>query len=165
MYISNSLYYFILGIIRRRQSLRISQIWKHSWMFSCTFYPGLPSLKNVHTHMIKWNTARYLHLYSYLFHAPCLINAAQRDKIKSHIARNIGCYWLEMISAHAKHHLQLITLCKKQVWLSEARWNNGRNVANYSLQLTNGYGISVLSFTHLSKTSPIPTYTTVHASL
>ena len=33
-----SMYYRIMGIIHGRKILRISQIWKHSRMFSCTFY-------------------------------------------------------------------------------------------------------------------------------
>ena len=33
-------YYHIMRIIRRRKVSRISRIWKHSWMFSCTFYLG-----------------------------------------------------------------------------------------------------------------------------
>ena len=63
--------YCILGIVHGRKvhKFHISQIWKHSSIFSCTFYPAFPSVKNiVNTHVMKWITTRYLHLYSHLFH-------------------------------------------------------------------------------------------------
>ena len=55
----------------------------------------------VHTYVIKMNYCMPVTSSSvWSFIPPCLINAAQRNKIKSHVARPIVNYQLEMISAH-----------------------------------------------------------------
>ena len=81
----------------------------------------------VHAHVIK-TEYHLLPIFVQLFIPPCLINAVQRDEIN--MAKPIGYYQLEMIVPIQN---TLITLCNKQVQLSETRLNNVRNVANYSL--------------------------------
>ena len=90
-------------------------------MFSCTIFLDFHNERMaVFIHMTKTKYC-LLPLSVQLFISLCLINAAQRDEIKSHVAKLIGYYRVEMINTHMQYHLQSIMLHEKQVWLSGTR--------------------------------------------
>ena len=85
----------------------------------------------VHSRVIKTKYCRYTFVCMVIYSTSpnkCCIRT-WRDEIKSHVARPIVRYQLEMISALMQYHLQSMTVHEKQVWLCETRRNNAKNMA------------------------------------